>query len=122
MGVFGFGPPRGRPANWLDSSSVVAFFFFGSRFGDNLPRLLGIHRLTARRASDLLGVSPQALSDWGHSKRRPEPETLERISKFFELPPDRLADADFEDLLVHELADASRFRLVETKIQKHSAP
>lgn len=97
----------------------MAAFFFGSRLGDNLPRLLGVHRLSGTRASALLGVSPQSLSDWSHGKRDPEAETLERIAAFFEVPADRLAKAEFEDLLAHELSDPARFRRVEGKMHHH---
>jgi transcriptional regulator with XRE-family HTH domain len=99
-------------------SSAVAMFFFGSRFGDNLARLLGVHRLTGSRASSLLDVSPQALSDWSHGKRQPEPDTLERVSKFFDVRPERLAHAEFADLLANELADPQRFERVEARIRR----
>jgi transcriptional regulator with XRE-family HTH domain len=98
----------------------MAAFFFGSRVGDNLARLLGVHRLTGSRASALLGVSPQSLSDWSHGKRDPEPKTLERMSAFFEVPADRLANAEFADLLAHELSDPARFRRVEDRIRRRT--
>jgi hypothetical protein len=41
-----------------------------------------------------------------------------RVAEFFGVPPERLANASFEELLEHELADASRFRATEKRIQK----
>jgi transcriptional regulator with XRE-family HTH domain len=40
-------------------------------FADNLERLLGMHGLTAREASQLLDVSTVALSEWRQGKRQP---------------------------------------------------
>jgi hypothetical protein len=39
-----------------------------------------------------------------------------RLAEFFEIPADRLATAEFEDLLAGELANPERFRSVESKI------
>jgi hypothetical protein len=39
-----------------------------------------------------------------------------RVGEFFGVPADRLAPAEFADLLQHELADPERFQAVETRI------
>jgi hypothetical protein len=39
------------------------------------------------------------------------------VREFFGVPADRLATAEFEDLLQNELANPERFRAVETKIR-----
>jgi hypothetical protein len=38
------------------------------------------------------------------------------VGEFFGVPADRLATAEFEDLLQNELADPERFQAVETRI------
>ena len=87
------------------------------RFPDNLFRLLGLHRLTAREAAGMLDISESALGKWGAGARRPSFETALRVSDFFGVPANRLAQAEFEDLLENELADAKRFQAVEAKIR-----
>ena len=87
------------------------------RFPDNLFRLLGLHRLTAREAAFVLGISESSLGKWGSGARRPSFETALLVSDFFGVGANRLAQAEFEDLLANELADPNRFRAVETKIR-----
>jgi transcriptional regulator with XRE-family HTH domain len=87
------------------------------RFPDNLFRILGLHRLTAREAARILDISESALGKWGTGARRPSFDTALRVSDFFGLPANRLAQAEFEDLLANELADPDRFRAVETKLR-----
>jgi transcriptional regulator with XRE-family HTH domain len=85
-------------------------------YGDNLARLLGLHRLTAQRAGRLLQISPQAIYEQQAGKRRPALDSVMRTASFFEIPPDRLMSAEFDDLLAHELADPKRFHRVEKRI------
>jgi transcriptional regulator with XRE-family HTH domain len=94
--------------------------FFMPGFSENLQRLLGLHRLRARDASELMGISPQALSEWMRGKRSPTLDTLLRVAKFFELPVDRLLSESFEDLLAHDVSDRDRFRRVEEKIRRRA--
>jgi transcriptional regulator with XRE-family HTH domain len=85
-------------------------------FSATVPRLLGVHDLTATQAAKLLGVSPQALSDWANGKRRPRLDAIMTVSEFFEIPVERLLKADFADLLAHELSDKARYQRVERKV------
>jgi transcriptional regulator with XRE-family HTH domain len=87
-----------------------------SGFARNFNHLLGLHLLTATLAKEHLELSAQAISELKAGKRQPSLRTLQKISAFFEIPIDRLLDADFEDLLANELADRERFRRVEAKI------
>jgi transcriptional regulator with XRE-family HTH domain len=88
-----------------------------NRFPDNLNRLLGLHSLSAREAAQMLDLSPSTFAKWGTGLRQPSFATALRVGEFFGLPADRLATAEFEDLLEHELADAGRFKAVEGKIR-----
>ena len=85
-------------------------------FSATVPRLLGVHNLTAIQAARLLGVSPQALSDWANGKRQPRLDAIVSVSEFFEIPVERLLKADFADLLADELSDKARFQRVERKV------
>lgn len=87
-------------------------------FGDNVPRLMGLHRLTGRDASQLLDVSPQTISEWAYNKRDPNLQKLLMLADFFEVPGDRLMNARFEDLLANELADPDRYLRVQEKITR----
>jgi transcriptional regulator with XRE-family HTH domain len=91
-------------------------------FADNLDRLLGMHRLTAREASRLLDVSTVALSEWRQGKRQPGLTALLRLSGLFELPGDQLVTTPFSDLLAGPLGDEYRFQRVEAKIAKAQRP
>ena len=86
------------------------------RFADNLARTLAMHRLTAREAATLLEVSESALSKWQQGTRSPSFQTAIKIGDALGIPADRLARAEFEDLLGNELADPERFRRVEEEI------
>lgn len=83
---------------------------------DNLPRLLGLHNLSAREASELLNVSQVALSAISTGKRKPSLDTLMTVAGFFEVSADRLMTAGFEDVLP-ELCDRERYARVEEKIR-----
>jgi transcriptional regulator with XRE-family HTH domain len=87
-------------------------------FGDNVSRILGMHNLSARDASKLLGLSTVALSEWRQGKRSPSLNALLRLSAVFEVAGDRLVTAPFTDLLANELGDVDRFERVEEKIAK----
>ena len=65
----------------------------------------------------MLDISESSLGKWGAGARRPAFETALRVSDFFGVPANRLAQAEFEDLLENELADAKRFQAVEAKIR-----
>jgi transcriptional regulator with XRE-family HTH domain len=85
--------------------------------GDNLDRLLGLHSMSATRASSVLGISAQALSEIRKGKRAsPNIDTLEKISDFFEVSVDRLRKATVAELLQDEIADPDRFARVEKKL------
>src|SRR5215216_4927465 len=83
---------------------------------DNLPRLLGMHNLSAREASELLGVSQVALSAIATGKRKPSLATLMTLAGFFDVSADKLLTSSFEDLL-DELSDRERYSRVEEKIR-----
>src|SRR5436305_12057630 len=86
------------------------------QFKNNLTRLLGIHNLTAREAANILGLSQSTVGKWGTGLRQPSFGTALKVGEFFGIPADRLATAEFQDLLQHELADPERFEAVETRI------
>lgn len=91
-------------------------------WGDNVRRLFGVHDLTNSEAADLLGFSQQAVSEWV-SKTRKEPRqpslaTVLKVAEFFQVNGHRLVEADFDDLLSDELADAERYREVEAEIRR----
>jgi transcriptional regulator with XRE-family HTH domain len=87
-------------------------------FAENLQRLLGLHRLTTREAADMLAMSRSALTKWASGDRAPSFTAALVVGDFFGVPADRLARADFADLLEHELADAARFNEVEAEIRR----
>lgn len=89
-----------------------------TRFADNLGRLLGLHGLTARQFSMLVDVSESALGKWASGDRNPSFSSALKIGDVFHIPPDRLARADFGDLLEHELADAERYRQAEETLER----
>jgi transcriptional regulator with XRE-family HTH domain len=77
---------------------------------------MGMHKLTAKDAAELLGLSQSVLSKWQSGARQPSFTSALGAGDFFGVPADRLARADFEDLLVNELADPMRFQAVEARI------
>lgn len=93
-----------------------------SRFGENVSRLLGLHGLRGSDARELIGVSPQAVSEWKHSKRDPALQTLLRVSRFFELPIESLVDKEFAEVLADGAGDPDRFTRVEKKIAQARRP
>ncbi|MDQ2969163.1 MAG: helix-turn-helix transcriptional regulator [Actinomycetota bacterium] len=93
-----------------------------STFADNLDRLLGVHRLSAREASQLLDVSAVALSEWRNAKREPGLTALLRLSALFEVPGDALMTVPFAELLGGPVGDVDRFERVEEKIAKAQRP
>jgi hypothetical protein len=52
----------------------------------------------------------------GIGLRQPSFATGLKVGEFFGVPADRLATAEFTDLLQDELADPERFEVVETRI------
>jgi transcriptional regulator with XRE-family HTH domain len=87
-------------------------------FPDNLNRLLGLHGLAATDAASVLGVSPQAVSEWRHGKRGPSVQMLLKLSEVFEVPADALMRIDFKTLLEREAGDPTRFERVEQKLAR----
>jgi transcriptional regulator with XRE-family HTH domain len=88
-----------------------------SELPNNLRRLLGLHALTAARASDLIGLSQQALSELQAGRREnPRRQTVEKLATFFEIQPGRLEYMSFDQLLGDELGDPVRYLKVEAKI------
>jgi transcriptional regulator with XRE-family HTH domain len=87
-------------------------------FPENLRRLLGLHDLDQAEAAEMLGMSKASFSAWNSGRRQPSFQTALHIGEFFGVPADRLARAEFEDLLAHELADPDRFREVEAEIRR----
>lgn len=87
-------------------------------FSENLRRLLGLHDLRGREAARLIGVSPQSLSEWMRGRRQPNLQMLLRVVSFLEIAGERLLQAEFRDLLEHELHDRARFDRVEAKIRE----
>lgn len=93
-----------------------------SEWGPNIRRLLGLHDLEKGEAAKLLGVSPQAVSEWtsktrAEGTRDPRTSKLQRVAEFFELPGD-LAWTPFSELLSGPLSDPDRFKRVEEKIRR----
>lgn len=82
-------------------------------FTDNLNRLLGLHRLTAKDLARLLDLSPSTFAKWATGERQPSWQSIVAIGDFFGLLADRIARTPFEELLANELADPERFRNVE---------
>lgn len=82
-------------------------------FADNFDRLLGIHRLSAREAGELLGISATTLSYWRNGRRIPNTESLRRVCEFF--------DVDMWSMLVEApesfLFDVDRFKRVEARLR-----
>jgi transcriptional regulator with XRE-family HTH domain len=86
-------------------------------FSDNLVRLMGLHALPAKETAKLLGMSQSAFSKWASGSRQPSFTTALAIGEFFRVPADRLARAEFSELLANELSSADRFKAVEHDIR-----
>ncbi len=86
------------------------------QLADNLSRLMGLHDLTARQLSKILGLSEAAFSTWFRGTREPNFKTAMRIGAFFEIPPDRLATAEFGELLNN--LDSEWFERVQVKVHR----
>ena len=90
-----------------------------SELPNNLRHLLGLHDLTAAKASDLVGLSQQALSELQVGRREnPRRQTVDKLATFFEVTRWKLEDMPFDQLLADELADPERYRKVEEKIPR----
>jgi transcriptional regulator with XRE-family HTH domain len=90
-----------------------------SELPNNLRRLLGLHDLTAAKASVLVGISQQALSELQAGRRaNPRRQTLEKLASFFDVPRWKLEDVPFQQLLAEELASPERYLNVEAKIPR----
>jgi len=87
-------------------------------FHNNVRRLFGLHGLSAAEAAKLLGISQSTLVKWGRGIRDPSLRSALTIGDFFQVPADRLANAEFSALLQRELADPKRYRAVEAKINR----
>jgi transcriptional regulator with XRE-family HTH domain len=85
-------------------------------FPNNVNRLRGLHALTARETSEILHISPSTIAKWGGGLRKPSFGIALKVGDFFGVRADRLATAEFIDLLQHELADPERFEAVESRI------
>ena len=85
-------------------------------FAENLDRLLGLHRMTAGKASDLLGVSKTTISYWRNGRRQPDSATIvKRIGDLFGIDPFDLLSLPFAELLPR-IGDPGRFAAVESRI------
>ena len=102
---------------WQRSFFANILSIFMEQLPNNIRRLLGLHAMSAHSASEIIGLSAQALSELQSGKRNPSLRTVQRLAQFFELPMDRLLEASFEELLATELADPTRFERVEAKKQ-----
>ncbi len=93
-----------------------------SELPNNLRHLLGLHDLTAAKASGLVGISQQALSELQAGRREnPRRRTVDKLATFFEVTRWKLEDMAFDQLLVDELSNPDRYLKVEAKIPR-SAP
>jgi transcriptional regulator with XRE-family HTH domain len=86
-----------------------------TRFADNFARLLGVHRLSAKRAGEILGVSAASLSYWLNGRREPDRDSLYGISIFFLVDPWEIMEAPARDFVL-TLADQHRFDMTERQI------
>jgi DNA-binding XRE family transcriptional regulator len=72
--------------------------------------------LSGAEAAKLLGISQSTIAKWSQGTRAPSFKTAMMLGAFFLLPAERLATADFSDLLANELANPQRFQTVEKRI------
>jgi transcriptional regulator with XRE-family HTH domain len=90
-----------------------------SELPNNLRHLLGLHDLTAAKASGLIGISQQALSELQAGRREnPRRQTVDKLAAFFEVTRWKLEDMPFEQLLEDELSDSERYLKVEATIPR----
>jgi transcriptional regulator with XRE-family HTH domain len=90
-----------------------------SELPNNLRHLLGLHDLTASKASALLGLSQQALSELQAGRREnPRRQTVQKLATFFEVTGWKLEGMPFDQLLADELSDQERYLKVEAKIPR----
>jgi transcriptional regulator with XRE-family HTH domain len=92
-----------------------------SPFPDNVRRLFGLHALSGSEAAKLLGISQSTIVKWAQGTRAPSFKTALIVGDFFQISADRLATAEFSDLLANELANPERFRTVEQRISRARA-
>lgn len=84
--------------------------------GTNLRRLLGVHGMTSVEGAQMVGLSPQAMSELAWRKN-PSTNTLAAISEFFEIEMGHLLRTPLIELLP-VIADPQRFARVEAKIDQ----
>src|SRR4051812_22306738 len=92
-----------------------------SPFPDNVRRLFGLHALSGAEAAKLLGISQSTIVKWTQGTRAPSFKTAMIVGSFFQISAERLATADFSDLLANELANPERFRAVEERVTRARA-
>lgn len=89
-------------------------------WGDNIARLLGMHRLSAKEAAPRIGVHRQQISEWMNGHAGPSLTAVVGVEQFFGIPATRLMLQPFGQLL--DLAgDPQRWQDVEKKIRRPSA-
>ena len=86
-------------------------------FAENFARLIGMHRLRAREAAELLGVRAQTVSGWLSQHSRPSFDAGLKIRSFLELPADQLVNESFADLL-DVVGNKERYERVEAGIRR----
>src|SRR4051812_35962664 len=89
-----------------------------SPFPDNVRRLFGLHALSGAEAAKLLGISQSTIAKWARGTRAPSFKTAMIVGSFFQVSAERLATAEFFDLLANELASPERFRAVEERVTR----
>jgi len=92
-----------------------------SPFPDNVRRLFGLHALSGAEAAKLLGISQSTIVKWNQGIRTPSFNRALIVGRFFQVSAERLATADFSDLLANELANPERFQTVEERITRARA-
>jgi transcriptional regulator with XRE-family HTH domain len=92
------------------------------QFADNLARLMGLHRVSAKELGDWLDISQSAFSKWASGERQPSFQTALTIGDFFKVRADSLARSPFEDVLTGELQSVKRYQDVEQAIRAKRNP
>jgi transcriptional regulator with XRE-family HTH domain len=80
-----------------------------------------VHALSGAEAAKLLGISQSTIVKWTQGTRAPSFKTAMIVGGFFQVSAERLATAEFSDLLANELANPERFRTVEERITRARA-